>query len=80
MSGNILSLIWFINGRLPVAETTHVVGTDVITVCTAWFNVQQFYVLPTQCIFVFCMDLRTGSDYFTLQLYLVGFCRRDLIL
>ena len=25
-----------------------------------------FCVLPTQCIFVFCVDLRT-NDYFTLQ-------------
>ena len=31
------------------------------------FNIQQFYVLPTQCIYVFCVDLRTNSDYFTLQ-------------
>ena len=26
-----------------------------------------FYVLPTQCICVFCVDLRTNSDYFTVQ-------------
>ena len=25
-------------------------------------------VLPTQCIYVFCVDLRTNSDYFTVQL------------
>ena len=31
------------------------------------FNIQQFYVLPTQCICVFCVDLRTNSDYFTVQ-------------
>ena len=24
----------------------------------------QFYVLPTQSIYVFCVDLRTNSDYF----------------
>ena len=28
------------------------------------FNIQQLYVLPTQCIYVFCVDLRTDSDYF----------------
>jgi len=28
------------------------------------FNIQQFYVLPTQCIYVFYVDLRTNSDYF----------------
>jgi len=32
------------------------------------FHIQQFYVLPTQCIYVFCVDLRTNSDYFPLQL------------
>ena len=26
-----------------------------------------FYVLPTQCIYVFCVDLRTNSHYFTVQ-------------
>ena len=46
----------------------------VVTICTAsghymyrQFNVQQFYVLPTQCIYVFCVDLRTNSDYFPIQ-------------
>ena len=34
------------------------------TICTTRFNIQQFYVLPTQCIYVFCVDLRTNSDYF----------------
>ena len=31
------------------------------------FNIQQFYVLPTQCIYVFCVDLRTNSHYFPIQ-------------
>ena len=31
------------------------------------FNIQQFYVLPTHCIYVFCVDLRTNSDYFPVQ-------------
>jgi len=31
------------------------------------FNIQQFYVLPKQCIYVFCVDLRTNSDYFPIQ-------------
>ena len=31
------------------------------------FNIQQFYVLPTPCIYVFCMDLRTKSDYFRIH-------------
>ena len=31
------------------------------------FNIQQFYVLPTQCIYVFCVYLRTNSHYFPIQ-------------
>jgi len=26
-----------------------------------------FYVLPTQCIHVFCVNVGTNSDYFTVQ-------------
>jgi len=31
------------------------------------FNIQQFYVLPIECIYVFCVDLRTNSDYLPMQ-------------
>jgi len=31
------------------------------------FNIQQYYVLPSQCIYVFCVDLRTNSHYFPIQ-------------
>jgi len=31
------------------------------------FNTQQSYVLPTQCIYVLYVDLRTNSDYFPMQ-------------
>jgi len=31
------------------------------------FNIKKIYVLPTQCIYVFCTDLRTNSDYFPIQ-------------
>jgi len=27
------------------------------------FKIQLFYVLPTHCIYVFCVDLRTNSHY-----------------
>ena len=37
------------------------------------FNIQQLYVLPTQCIYVFSVDLRTNSDYFPMQHQLTGF-------
>jgi len=38
-----------------------------LTLRTARFNIQQFSVLPTQCIYVFCVDLRTNSDNFPVQ-------------
>ena len=31
------------------------------------FNFQQFHIQPAQCICVFCVDLRTKSDYFPIQ-------------
>ena len=31
------------------------------------FNIQQFHVLLTHCIYVFCVDLRTNSHYFPIQ-------------
>jgi len=31
------------------------------------FNIQQFYVLTKQCIYVFRVDLRTNSDYLSIQ-------------
>ena len=31
------------------------------------FNIQKFYVLPTQSIYVFCVDVRTNSDHFPIQ-------------
>jgi hypothetical protein len=35
------------------------------------------YVLPTQCTYVFCVDLRINSDYFTVQDSVIGFYNRD---
>jgi len=37
----------------------------------------QFCVLPKQCIYVFCVDLRTKSDYFPIQHWLTGFYNWD---
>ena len=36
------------------------------------FNTQRFYFLPTKCIFEFCVDLRTKSNYFPIQHYLLS--------
>ena len=42
------------------------VYSPVVTICTTRFNIHKFCLLPTQCIYVFCVDLRTNSDYFSL--------------
>jgi hypothetical protein len=39
------------------------VESPVVTIRTTRFNIQQNYVLPTQCIYVFCVDLRINNDY-----------------
>jgi hypothetical protein len=31
----------------------------VVTVRTARLDIHKFYVLPTQCVYVFCVDLRS---------------------
>jgi len=31
------------------------------------FNIKKFHVLPTQYIYVFCMDLKINSNYFPIQ-------------
>ena len=41
------------------------------------FNIQQLYVLPTHCIYVFCIYLRTNSDLCHLQHKVTGFYNRD---
>ena len=41
------------------------------------FNIHTLHVLPTQCIYVFRVDLRTNSDYFPIQHSLTGFYNRD---
>jgi hypothetical protein len=49
----------------------------VVTLCTTRFDIHKLHFLPTQCIYVFCVDLRTNSDYFTVQHELTGFYNRD---
>jgi hypothetical protein len=44
-------------------ESLYVIS-PVVTLSTARFNIHKFYVLLTQCVYVFCVDLRTNSDYF----------------
>jgi hypothetical protein len=48
-----------------------------IALCITRFGIQKSYVLPKQCIFVFCVALRTKSDYFGVQRELTGFHNQD---
>jgi hypothetical protein len=60
-----------IGGRSSIRNLTSrhavVTGTHPRITNSPRFNIQQLHVLPTQCICVFCVDLRTNSDYFPLQ-------------
>jgi hypothetical protein len=52
--------------------------SPVVIICTTHqFNIQQSYVLPTHCIYVFCIYLRTNSDLCHLQQKLIGLYNRD---
>jgi hypothetical protein len=47
-----------------------------VTMRTAGYDIHNFCVLPTQCVYVFCADLRTNSDLCHLQYKLIGFYNR----
>jgi len=49
---------------LYVPHSGHYMYRTVVTICATRFNTHKLYVLPTQCIYVFCVDLRTNSDCF----------------
>jgi len=49
----------------------------VVNICTAIFNTYKFHLLPTECIYVSCVELRTNSHYFLIQHWLTGLYRWD---
>ena len=83
ISSFVLSCFVAFNDGINILNPSgHYMYRTVVTICTAqWslyvphsghcmyrqFNIQQFHVLPTQCIYVFCVDLRTNSHYFPIQ-------------
>jgi hypothetical protein len=51
--------------RVKIQQSQHLnLHSLMVTKCK---NIRKSYILSTQCIYVFCMDLRTNSDYFTVQ-------------
>ena len=45
----------------------HYMHRTLVTICTTSLTFNKIYVLHKQCIYVFCVDLRTNSDYFPVQ-------------
>ena len=43
-------------GQTYVLREVLTLYSTVVTMCTNGFNIHKFYVLPTQCIYVFCVD------------------------
>jgi hypothetical protein len=62
----VLNGIWFFNLLKPTGYVMH-----------HQFNIQQLYVLPIHCNYVFCIYSRTNSDLCHLQHKLIGFYNRD---
>jgi hypothetical protein len=63
------SINWFVELRRSVFTARYglYLSSPVVTICTAMFNIQQFYVLPTQFISVFSVDLIKKSEWFTVH-------------
>jgi hypothetical protein len=38
-----------------------------VSLCTSWFKNKKFPFCPTKCVYVFCVDLITDSDYFPIK-------------
>jgi len=45
----------------------HYMYRPVVTICTASLTLNNSPFCPTQCVYVFCVDLRTNSHYFPIQ-------------
>jgi hypothetical protein len=50
-----------------ISSTFLTLCCPLVSAHTARFVIHQFYVLPTQCVYVFCVGLETNSDYFPIQ-------------
>jgi hypothetical protein len=47
--------------------------TTMATLFTARCNTKKFHILPTECIYVFCVVLKTNRKYFPIHHLLTGF-------
>jgi len=57
----------------------HTLTTEspVVTICTTSLSFSNSTFCPHSCIYVFCVDLNTNSDYFPIQQLPHGFYNRD---
>jgi hypothetical protein len=60
-----------LNKSARIVNTVHNTYQQLVTNSTVVINPENlvvtdftFYILPTLCIYVFCMDIRTNSDFF----------------
>jgi hypothetical protein len=51
------------------------IQSPVVAICTARFN--SAILRSAHTVYVFCVDLRTNSDYFPIQYLLTGYHNRD---
>ena len=56
----------------PSKPSGYCMHRTVVIICNIRLSTKKFYVLPTRCIYVFWVDLRTNSYYFTVQHWLIG--------
>jgi len=60
-----------------VRHSCHYMYRTVVTICTTSLTLSNSTFCPHSCIYVFCVDLRTNSDYFPIQHWLSGFYNWD---
>jgi len=53
--------------RYSVTRQGLALQSPVFTSSPTTFNIYKLHVLPTECIYAFCMDIKTNSDYFPIQ-------------
>jgi len=54
---------------LYVPHSGHYMYRTVVTICTTSSNTHNSTFCPHSCIYVFCVDLRTNSDYFNWMVF-----------
>jgi hypothetical protein len=65
------------SARRMTSSPTLTLWGPIVTLCLTILNIQEFYIPPTECSSVFCMDLTTNSDYSAISLLCARFNNRD---